>query len=92
MRDPVLHVIKDMARNQKEINEVEQTIYDLRSREKELLETNNHLLTELIKQVQIDCNEEDLNREALNMEASNSGTLNNEIKETLITGGALWQE
>ena len=72
MTDPVLHVIKDMARNQLKINEVEQVIYDLRSKEKELMETNNHLLTELIKQVQIDCNEEDLN---------------NEIKETLITGG-----
>ena len=59
MKDPVLHLIKEMAHNQKEINE--------------LVETNNHLLTELIKQVQIDCNEQDLT---------------NEIKETLITGGA----
>ena len=65
MTNQTLHLIKNMARNQKEINEVEKEIYDLRSREKTLMESNNHLLTELIKQVQIDCNLNDEIKESL---------------------------
>jgi hypothetical protein len=58
MKNQSLHVIKEMCAVSKRISQ-DLCIF-------------NHLVDELIQQVQIDCNEQDLN---------------NEIKETLITGG-----
>jgi hypothetical protein len=72
MKNQSLHLIKNICVQQKLILALEQNQYDIGSQIKEHLQTINHLVDELIQQVQIDCNEEDLN---------------NEIKETLITGG-----
>jgi hypothetical protein len=73
VRSQSLHLIKEICAVQRRIIAKEKEAYAVHSEIKTLMETTNHLIDELIMQVQIDCNEEDLN---------------NEIKETLITGGA----
>lgn len=69
MKSHALHLIKQIVQGQKEINKLEQEGYNINSRMKTLIETNNHLIDELVVRVQIDCN------------------LNDEIKESLLTGG-----
>ena len=73
IKNPSLHLIKQLCIVQQRIVLREKEQYNIGSLIKEDMQTVNHLVDELIRQVQIDCNEEDLN---------------NEIKETLITGGA----
>ena len=72
MKNQSLHLIKEICIQQKIVLALEQKQYGIGSQIKEHLQTINHLVDELVQQVQIDCNEQDLN---------------NEIKESLLTGG-----
>ena len=72
MKSKALHIIKEICQVQKQILALEQAQYKIGSQIKEHLQTINHLVDELVRQVQIDCNETDLN---------------NEIRESLLTEG-----